>query len=496
MATKFTVDPVTRIEGHLKIDVEVDGGVVKDAWTSGTLFRGLELILQGRDPRDAQQMIQRICGVCPTGHATAGTLALDMALECDPPPAGRIIRNLIFGSNYIQSHILHFFHLAALDYADATKVVKAVPPFVPSYPIQYKLDAATNKLAVESYVEALNMRRKAHEMLAIWGGKMPHVQAIVPGGVTERPDTQKIYEFLKRLEELTGFIEGTYLKVVGAVKEAYPEGTTFGIGCKNMLAYGAFPTDDKNTDHIKRNKHFKTGIVLADGSRVDFKTEKVTEEVTSSWYECESLSPETAVVDPKREKEDAYSWLKSPRYEGKALEVGPLARQIVGGNPDVLALGPAAYSVIGRHYARAVECLAMAKAMKGWVMELKEMMGATTAPEVCTPHKLSIDTNKQGVGLTEASRGALGHWHKVEGGKTKVYNAVVPTTWNAGPRTKDAAGNIVRGPMEQALIGTPVSADNNPTNLVRVVRSFDPCFGCAIHLMRPDGTTIKEYVIG
>ncbi|MGE5416408.1 MAG: nickel-dependent hydrogenase large subunit [Acidobacteriota bacterium] len=496
MATRFSVDPVTRIEGHLKIDVEVEGGVVKDAWTSGTLFRGLELILQGRDPRDAQQIIQRICGVCPTGHATAGTLALDMALECDPPPAGRIIRNLIFGSNYIQSHILHFFHLAALDYADASKVVGAVAPFVPSYPIEYKLPAAVNKLAVDSYVEALNMRRKAHEMLAIWGGRMPHVQAIVPGGVTEKPDTQKIFEFLKRLEELTGFIEGTYIPVVQAVAQYYPEGFTFGTGCKNMLAYGAFPIDDENTDHIKRNKHFKTGIVLADGAIVDFKTEKVTEEVTSSWYANGiPLSPEEAVVEPEREKKDAYSWLKSPRYEGKALEVGPLARQIVLGQKDVIGLGDKAYSVLGRHFARAVECLAMAQAMKGWVMELKEMMGASTAPEVCTPHKLSIDTNKQGIGLTEASRGALGHWHKVEGGKTKVYNAVVPTTWNAGPRTGEGA-NVVRGPMEQALIGTPVSADNNPTNLVRVVRSFDPCFGCAIHLMTPDGKTIKEFAIG
>ncbi|HBQ85664.1 MAG TPA: nickel-dependent hydrogenase large subunit, partial [Syntrophomonas sp.] len=217
MPQKIIVDPVTRIEGHLKVEVEVEGGVVVDARCSGTLFRGLELIMKQRDPRDAQQIMQRICGVCPTGHATAGTLALDDAFGIQPPPNGRIIRNLILGANFIQSHILHFFHLAALDYVKGPDV----PPFIPRYEADYRLPDDVNKAAVDNYLEALNMRRKAQEMLAIWGGRMPHVQAIVPGGVTEVPDTQKIFEFKTRLAELISFVDNVYVPTVKAVAEVY-----------------------------------------------------------------------------------------------------------------------------------------------------------------------------------------------------------------------------------------------------------------------------------
>ncbi|HEX3011520.1 MAG TPA: nickel-dependent hydrogenase large subunit [Syntrophomonadaceae bacterium] len=479
MPQKIVIDPVTRIEGHLKVEVQVEGGKVVDAKCSGTLFRGLELIMIGRDPRDAQQIMQRICGVCPTGHATAGTLALDNAFGIEPPPNGRIIRNLILGANYVQSHILHFFHLAALDYVKGPDI----PPFIPRYEADYRLPKDINDAAVDNYLKALEMRRKAQEMLAIWGGRMPHVQAIVPGGVTEVPDTQKIFEFKSRLGELIDFVDNVYVPTVKKVAEAYSDWFDIGRGCQNMMAYGAFPLEE-GMNHVKKEKFFPAGIYLRGQFRA-FEPEKIAEEVKYSWYKDNTGGdlPTQAVITPDPTKKDAYSYLKAPRYNGEPMEVGPLARQWVAKQKDVAALGEKAFSVMGRHFARAVETSAVAHAMDEWVLKLEP------GKPVCTPSE--IPASAQGMGLTEAARGALGHWHKIEHHRTKVLNAVVPTTWNASP--KDGKG--VNGPMEQAIIGAPIKDPNNPVEVVRIIRSFDPCFGCAIHLMTPDKKTISQFTI-
>ncbi len=475
---KIVVDPVTRIEGHLKLEVEVENGIVVDAKTAGTLFRGMELIMQGRDPRDAEQIMQRICGVCPTAHATAGILALDDAFGIEPPPNGRIIRNLILGANFIQSHILHFFHLAALDYVKGPDLA----PFKPRYEADYRLPDDVNAQAVNHYLEALTIRRKAHEMLAIWGGKMPHVQAIVPGGVSEVPDTQKIYEFKKRLEELTAFIDNIYVPTVKAVAGVYADWFDVGRGCMNMMAYGGFPLEE-GMDHVKKEKFFPAGVYVR-GQYKPLEIDKIAEEVKYSWYKDGIKgSPTEAVVEPDATKKDAYSWMKAPRYNGETMEVGPLARLWVMKQKDVVGLGEKAFSVMGRHFARAVECSMIAHAMDKWVMELK------AGQPVCVPHK--VPSAAQGVGLCEAARGALGHWHKIENQRTSVLNAVVPTTWNASPM--DAMK--VPGPMEQAIIGTAVKDPANPVELVRIVRAFDPCFGCAIHLMTPDKKVISQFQI-
>jgi len=476
---KIVVDPVTRIEGHLKLEVEVEGGIVTDAKTSGSLFRGLELIMQGRDPRDAEQIIQRICGVCPTGHATAGILALDDAFGIEPPPNGRIIRNLILGSNWVQSHILHFFHLAALDYVKGPELA----PFKPRYEADYRLPDDINAQAVAHYLEALTMRRKAHEMDAIWGGKMPHVQGIVPGGATEVPDTSKIYRFLTSLEELTKFIDNVYIPTVKAVAGVYSDWFDVGRGCENMLAYGAFPLEE-GMDHVKKKKLYSSGVYIR-GQYGTLDPSKIVEEVKYSWYKDGiAPSPNDAVVVPDAKKEGAYSWLKSPRYNGEPMEVGPLARQWIDKQKDVVGLGEKAFSVMGRHFARAIECKQIATALADWVLKLE------VGQPVCVPHTIPKET-VQGMGLTEASRGALGHWHKVENQRTAVYNAVVPTTWNAGPRDE----RNVPGPMEQAIIGTAVKDPANPVELVRIIRAFDPCFGCAIHVMTPDKKTISQFAI-
>ncbi|MDH7577296.1 MAG: nickel-dependent hydrogenase large subunit [Bacillota bacterium] len=463
---KVIVDPVTRIEGHLKIEVEVEGGQVVSAHSSGTLFRGLELILQGHDPRDAQEVVQRICGVCPIGHATAATLALDDAFDIAPPSNGRIIRNLILGANYIQSHILHFYHLAALDYV---KAPDTIAPLAPRYEGDYRLPEEVNSAAVNHYIQALEMRKKAHEMLAIFGGRMPGQRAIVPGGVTETVDAEKILEFKFRLQELISFINNVYIPDVLAVASVYKDWLDIGRGCKNLLAYGAFPVDDNGTLFFTRGCY--TG-----GADRDFDPAKVTEDVKYSWYDDDTIDkhPGESVITPAPDKEGAYSWLKAPRYDGKVHEVGPLARIWISKDQQLRALGEKAFSVMGRHAARAQEAKMVAEAMLDWLGQLEP--GKPT----CNPHK--VPNQATGMGLTEAARGALGHWIKIEAGRVAKYNAVVPTTWNGSPR--DEQGQP--GPIEQALVGTPVKDPNNPIEVVRVVRAFDPCIACAVHVITPD----------
>jgi len=408
-------------------------------------------------------------------------LALDNAFGIEPPPNGRIIRNLILGSNYLQSHILHFFHLAALDYVKGPDV----PPFIPRYEGDYRFPESVNTEVVNTYLEALKMRRRAHEMTALWGGRMPHNQAIVPGGVTEVPDSQKIVDFKFRLAELIQFIDTKYVPTVKAVAATYPEYFNIGVGCKNMLSFGAFPqAEGALKDFVHQEKFFPSKVILG-GQLMDLNPEVIGEDVKYSWYSDEiEKEPTKAVVTPDTGKKGAYSWIKAPRYNGNVMEVGPLARLITAENKDVLALGDKAYSVLGRHFARAVEASMIAHAMDEWVMKLE------IGQPVCTPHK--VPNEAQGMGLTEAARGALGHWNKIEHGRTAVYNAVVPSTWNMSPRDdRDQMGT-----MEQALIGCPVKDPANPFEIVRIVRSFDPCLACAIHVMTPDKKVLSQFVIG
>ncbi|MGB4042894.1 MAG: nickel-dependent hydrogenase large subunit, partial [Thermacetogeniaceae bacterium] len=340
---RIVVDPVTRIEGHLMIEVEVDGGKVQSAKSSGTLFRGIELILRGHDPRDAQEFVQRICGVCPVGHATAAAFALDDAFDIQPPKNGRILRNLIFGSNFIQSHILHFYHLAALDYV---KAPDNIMPLAPRYEGDYRLPKDINDAAVNHYLQALEMRKKAHEMLAIFGGRAPAPRAIVPGGVTEVVDAEKILNFKYRLAELTDFIDNVYVPDVLAIADVYNDWFEIGSGCGNFLAYGAFPQDDQGS-------MFMPAGTYIDGQEGDFDVSMITEEVKYSWYKDDiDKNPMEAVVTPDHEKKDAYSWMKAPRYNGKVVEVGPLARMWVAKDSTIRSFGKKAFSVMGRHAAR------------------------------------------------------------------------------------------------------------------------------------------------
>jgi hydrogenase large subunit len=507
---KIVIDPVTRIEGHLKIEVITEEGVVREARCSGMLFRGLEVILRGRDPRDAQVITQRICGVCPIAHATASSLALDDAFHVADgvPHNGRLVRNLILGSNYVQSHILHFYHLAALDYVDAATAAGyggsdrnlrlvaqylgggGYSPFLPRYEGDYRLSKDLNRACVSHYVEALHKRREAHEMLAIFGGKMPHQMSIFPGGALEQVTVDKIMAFRHRLERLRDFIENIYIPDVLAVAGAYPDYAEIGAGCRRYLSYGAWDLDQA-ADLTQRRRYLPAGVLNGESHEVSaLDPQRITEQVRYAWYKSTSNLPPSrgeTIADPT--KPAAYSFLKAPRYGGEVCEVGPLARVLVAygrGHERVRklvdsvlsALGlPAAAlnSVLGRHAARAIECKLVADAMAEWVLQLRP--GEPTCAEFRIPDR------SKGMGLAEAPRGSVGHWIEIENGVIANYQAVVPTTWNCSPRDD----NDQPGACEQALEGVRVKDEQNPFELVRIVRSFDPCLACAIHMVSPRG---------
>ncbi len=527
---KIIVDPVTRLEGHLAIEAIVEGGVVKEAKSKGMLFRGFEIFLKGRNPIDAQRFTQRICGVCPTAHATASTLNLDSALivgkghpkageklAAHIPKNGRIIRNLILGSNYIQSHLLHFYHLAALDYVDVAACADysgndpdlvqvknfigrgKLAPFLPryDYPGVYRLQKEANVAATKHYVQALNMRRLSHEMLAIWGGHMPHNKGIIPGGVTENVTVDKIADFLWKLNKLRHFIDNVYIPDVLAVAEVYKDEIgALGVGWKKALAYGVFEMDS-NPDLTKRQRFLPQG--LARGLKPDFfDPNEITESVKHSKFKSGSnLHPSRGETVPDLHKEGAYSWVKSPRYKGEPFEVGPLANQLVAYlnkvKPTVklvddvlgkLKLQPEnLFSVLGRHGARAIDCKVVADEMVNWLTQL--------VPGEPTHTPFEIPDHSEGMGITSAPRGSLGHWITIKDKKIDRYQAVVPTTWNASP--KDEQGQP--GPFEKCMIGTQVKNLDQPIELVRIIRSFDPCLACAIHVIDAKGNEKNRFII-
>jgi len=515
---KIVIDPISRVEGHMKVEAVVENGVVKEAKSSGMMYRGLENILVDRDPRDAARIVQRICGVCPTSHGLAAAYALDEAygVNGNITDNGRILRNLIQGANYVQSHILHFYQLAALDFVDVAAcadyagsdpdLIKVkdfiarghLGPFVPRYEGDYRLSKEENLVAVSHYVKALNMRRLAHEAVAVFGGKMPHNMSIVAGGVTAVPTIDKIAGFIWRMEQLIDFINTYYLPDVLMVANRYSDYFGVGAGCKQFMSFGCFDLDS-DPDLTKRQRWLPQGIVTSDLKLQRIDPGKITEEVQNSWFADHGAQhPYDGITIPERDKAGAYSWIKSPRYDGEVMEVGPLARMLasyVHGDKAVQdmvngvlgkfkASPDALFSVLGRHAARAIETKLVAEKLKDWALQLQ--------PGQPTFTDFNLDVNSRGMGLHEAPRGALGHWIVVEGGKTRNYQAVVPTTWNAGPM--DAKGQP--GPIEQSLIGTRVKDQRNPFELVRIVRSYDPCLSCAVHVVTPKGEDLGRFVVG
>jgi hydrogenase large subunit len=467
MARTFTIDPVTRIEGHLKIEVTVEtvDGVqqVIDAKSSGTMFRGFEKILLNHDPLDAPHITQRICGVCPISHGMASCMSLENAFGGTPPANGRIMRNLVLGSNYIQSHILHFYHLAALDYINTAGILD-MAPWSSRYITDDMVSGETAATLVGHYVKALEIRRKAHQMGALFGAKLPCSPTFVPGGCTEAVNSGKIAAFNTLLSEIRSFIDTVYIPDIQAMAALFPQYLQIGSGCGNLLAFGVFDLDAAGTNKLLARGRY------TDGSIQSVNVSAITEDVSHSWYTSPSgLNPASGQTEPDADKAGAYSWIKSPRYNGKVHEVGPLARMWVNGDYRN------GISVIDRLAARAWETKKVADAMSGWLNN-DLISGGPGFSYKKTPASAS------GIGLTEAPRGALGHWVTLSNSKISRYQVITPTAWNASPM--DDQGQ--NGPIEQALLTTPVADINQPIEVLRVIHSFDPCLACSVHMLRPD----------
>jgi hydrogenase large subunit len=466
MSIKLIIDPVTRLEGHLKVEVTIDNvrgsQQVTEAKASGTLYRGFENLLTGRNPVDSQHITQRICGVCPTAHGMAAVKTLDAAFKIGIPNNARIIRNLILAADFIQSHILHFYHLTLPDFVNGPNM----PPWQPGWSTDRRFDAAATTALVNNYVAALDIRRKALEMGAIFGGKMPIAATYIPGGITAVPNSAQITQFRTYLTALISFINNTYIPDVERVASRYNDYYAIGAGPKTLMAFGVFDLNSTGSMLLRR------GIAMNGSESIQsVDIDSITENVKYSWYKdgTDGLNPRAGVTSPKYPKADAYSWLKAPRYQGLSAEVGPLARMWVNGDYR------RGISALDRHRARAYETKKIAQAMQTWISQIA--LGSSVF------YQFAIPSSADAYGLTEAPRGALGHWMQIANGKISRYQIITPTCWNASP--KDATGTP--GPIEDALIGTPVENVNEPVEVLRVIHSFDPCIACAVHIVRFNG---------
>ena len=554
--TRIIVDPITRIEGHLRIEVELDErNIIKDAWANITLWRGIETILKGRDPRDAGLIVQRFCGVCTFAHYEASILACEDAFKVKPPANARIIRNLINGAQYLTDHVMHFYHLHGLDWVDIVSALGADPrkavemakaynpspfncsethyktvqqrlakfvksgrlgPFANAYwgNPSYKLPPEANLIIVSHYLDALQVSKIGAQMMAIFGGKNPHPQSLVVGGVTsvmDALDAHRLGEYLFRLKEIRNFVETAYIPDVLLAAAYYKDeglkGT--GGGVKNYLSYGGFPLDNDYDTFL-----FPRGLVkdrdLAHPLKLD--EEKITEDVTHAWYKGkDALHPYKGATDPEYTGYDKsghltgdgkYSWCKAPRYDGLPYEVGPLARFVVAyaqGHKEIKSLvdgtlkatglpATVLFSTLGRTAARALETKYVGDHIEGWVNEL---VANVKAGDTRTWTRCDVPNKGEGRGLTEPPRGALGHWIRIENKVIANYQAVVPSTWNCSPR--DKAGQ--RGPYEEALVGTKLAKADQPLEILRTIHSFDPCMACAVHIIDPKTDTIRQFKV-
>jgi hydrogenase large subunit len=563
---RLAIDPITRIEGHLRLEVQIAGGKVTNAWSSGTQFRGIETILNGRDPREAWLLTQRVCGVCATVHALVSVRAVENALGIIVPDNARIIRNIIEAIQFVQDHVIHFYHLHALDWVDLVSALSAdtaaasrlqgklsdwpnnsaayfgsvqtrLNTFVQSGQLglfanaywghpAYKLPPEANLVAVSHYLEALDWQRDVIKMQAILGGKNPHPQTYLVGGMAVPLDpaspnainSQSIAQLKALAAKALDFVTRVYLPDLLMVASYYPEWANLGGGAGNFLSFGDFPQNNSGSNSAL---YLPAGVVTGKnlGQVAPLDQSKIKEYVARSWYNYPdgnngSKHPSAGVTQPNYtgpalpynflNVDQQYSWLKAPRYNDQTMEVGPLARMVVAyaaGHQRVrqlvdytlssLMLGSSAlFSTLGRVAARGIETQLIAEQMGYWVSQLEANINAGNLL-IHNGQKWDPSTwpaQATGWGATEAPRGALGHWVSIKNGKINNYQMVVPTTWNGSPR--DAQGR--RGPWEESLIGTPVADPQKPVEILRTIHSYDPCMSCAVHMVDTTGQEITR----
>ncbi|HMW50514.1 MAG TPA: nickel-dependent hydrogenase large subunit [Rhodocyclaceae bacterium] len=571
---RVVVDPVCRIEGHLRVEVNIDDkNVIRNAVSTGTMWRGLEVILKGRDPRDAWAFTERICGVCTGTHALTSVRAVEDALAIQIPENANIIRNLMQLNLYVHDHLVHFYHLHALDWVDVVSALKADPKktselaqSISSWPLSspgyfrdvqnrlkkfvesgqlgpfmngywgnpaYKLPPEANLMAVTHYLEALDFQKDIVKVHTIFGGKNPHPNWLVGGvpcainlegtGAVGAINMERLNMVSSIIDRCIDFIDNVYIPDLKAIASFYKDWTYGGgISSQALLSYGDIP--DKANDYTAKSLLLPRGAIIGgDLSKiheVDLKDpEQVQEYVAHSWYkyadESKGLHPFDGVTEPHFELGKAtkgtktrienldeagkYSWIKAPRWRGNAMEVGPLARYVIGyaqKNPEfkepvdklLSDLGlplQAIFSTLGRTAARGLEASWAAHKSRYF---FDKLMANLKAGDLTTAHIDKWDPSRwpaeaKGAGFTEAPRGALGHWIRIKDGRIDNYQAVVPTTWNGGPR--DDKGQI--GAFEASLMNTPVAKPDEPLEILRTLHSFDPCLACSTHVMAPDG---------
>jgi hydrogenase large subunit len=574
MSQRVVVDPITRIEGHLRIEAGTDEtGKITDAYSSGTMVRGIELILNGRDPREAWAFAQRICGVCTLVHGIASVRAVENALDYEIPPNAQLIRNLMIAAQYVHDHVMHFYHLHALDWVDVVSALSADPKAtsalaqsISSWPKsspgyfaetqktlknfveggqlgifangywghpEYRLPPEANLMAVAHYLEALAWQREVVKLHTVFGGKNPHPNFLVGGapspisiGSGASAGTALNIDGLNKVKEVIAkmqtFVDQVYLPDTLAIAGFYKDWFARGEGVGNFLTYGDFP--EKGLADPK-SWLIPSGVILnRDLSTIhpiDLNApDEVEEFVAHSWYDYKEgkqagLHPYVGETNlhftgpnPPYEQldvENSYSWLKSPRWKGHAVEVGPLARVLMlyaSGHEPTKELAHSAlakldlpltamFSTLGRTAARTLESKIIVDQMMGWYDQL---VANIRAGELSVHNEQKWDPSSwpgkaKGVGFTEAPRGALAHWVNIEGEKISNYQAVVPSTWNAGPR--DAKGQP--GPYEAALMDRHSLHDpKQPLEILRTIHSFDPCIACAVHVTDPDGEELVQ----
>lgn len=568
MSKRIVVDPITRIEGHLRIEAQMEGNQIAEAYSSGTMVRGIELILQGRDPRDAWAYAQRICGVCTLVHGISSVRSVEDALQIEVPPTAQLIRNLMIGAQYVHDHVMHFYHLHALDWVDVVSALSADPKqtsalaqSISSYSKSspgyfadmkkklktfveagqlgifakaywghpaYKLPPEANLMAVAHYLEALEWQRDVAKLHTIFGGKNPHPNFLVggvPGPIDLNSDSalnaKKLSQVQDIIKKMTHFVDQVYVPDTLAIAGFYKEWFTQGEGVGNFMTYGEFPEKGMND---ASSLLVPSGVILnkdlSQIHEVDMRDPSQIEEfVSHSWYDYKDgkdagLHPydgETKLnyTGPKPpydqlNVDESYSWLKSPRWKGQPMEVGPLARVLMmyaKGHEQTQELvnytlktldAPveALFSTLGRTAARTLETKIIGDNMQVWFDNLiaNVKAGNTRTFDETKWDPSTWPSKAKGVGFMEAPRGALAHWIVIEDQKISNYQAVVPTTWNAGPRDS----NGVAGPYEAALKGHELHDAKQPVEILRTIHSFDPCIACAVHLAGEDGEELLE----
>ena len=551
---KIVIDPITRIEGHLRAEVEVDDdGVVKEAYVSGQLFRGIEVILKGRDPRDAGLLAGRICGVCTNSHFRGAVTSVEDAYSLEVPKNAEIIRDLIAMALFIQDHVVHFYHLHSLDFVDVTSALAAdakltskeahkyaqkpfrnshshyeavlakldnfvkagkLGPFSNGYwgHSDYKLTPEQNLILISHYLEALKFQTNISKAVAIFGGKTPHPQSIVVGGITSVADMlnpQRLNDYLFIIKEAKDFIDRAYLPDMKLITSAYKDEIKAGVGRANgnFLCVGGYEFEGEQ-------KLFCDGVVYGhDFDNIeDFDETKVTEEIDRAWYSGEALENEVCYTDLNEDgslktakNTDKYSWIKAPRYDGKTMETGPLARVLISYKRENSLINSFVdeflkdtdlelidlSSTVGRNAARAIETSYICEYIFKLVSRLIQNIKYYDTDTWVKFDFEELNKEAKGRAFLEVPRGVLSHFVKIKDAKIENFSVIAPTTWNATPKNFDGE----RGAYEEALVGLKIQDTSKPLEVLKVLHSFDPCLACAVHVIDTNGKELSSYKI-